>query len=60
MSETPITSFQLPEGKTINVKLVKLADGRIVARTVDELAAAPPPVNSVSAATLPGDGEGRR
>ena len=30
-------SFQLPEGKSVEVVMVRLADGRIVARTREEL-----------------------
>ncbi len=30
-------SFQLPDGKTAEVVMVRLADGRIVARTREEL-----------------------
>jgi len=30
-------SFQLPDGKTAEVVLVRLADGRVVARTREEL-----------------------
>lgn len=41
MSDKPITSFQLPEGRQIDVHLVKLPDGRLVARTRDELERAP-------------------
>jgi urease beta subunit len=37
MSDKPTTSFRLPDGKQIDVHLVKLAGGRIVARTRDEL-----------------------
>lgn len=43
MPNAPTTSFQLPEGKQVDVHLVKLPDGRIVARTADELAHAQPP-----------------
>lgn len=37
----PTISFRLPSGKTADVFVVKLADGRIVARTPDELAEMP-------------------
>jgi len=30
-------SFQLPEGKTLEVVMVRLTDGRMVARTKEEL-----------------------
>ena len=37
MANEPITSFNLPDKKTVDVHLVKLADGRTVVRTADEL-----------------------
>jgi hypothetical protein len=60
MADKPATSFQLPEGKTIDVYLVKLANGKMVPRSRDELAIAPPPANDATAATINGDGQGRR
>jgi hypothetical protein len=38
----PTISFRLPEAKDVDVFLVRLADGRLVARTREELAALPP------------------
>lgn len=35
------SSFQLPEGRTVEVYLVRLADGRLVSRTREELEALP-------------------
>jgi hypothetical protein len=34
-------SFPLPKGESLDVYLVKLPNGRVVARTADELAALP-------------------
>jgi len=34
-------SFQLPEGKSVEVVMVRLKDGRVVARTREELEALP-------------------
>lgn len=48
MSDKPITSFQLPEGKQLDVHLVRLSDGRVVARTADELARAQPPATPIN------------
>ena len=36
-SELGTSLFRLPEGREVEVVLVKLADGRIVGRTRDEL-----------------------
>lgn len=41
MSEPSTTSFRLPDSKTIDVHLVKLASGKYVARTSEELERAP-------------------
>jgi hypothetical protein len=37
----PTISFRLPEAKDVDVFLVRLADGRVVARTREEMAALP-------------------
>lgn len=39
--ESPISSFRLPEAADVEVLVVRLADGRVVARTRDELEALP-------------------
>jgi len=39
--QPPTVSFQLPEGRSVDVFLVRLPDGRIVARTREELAELP-------------------
>jgi len=41
-------SFNLPDGKTTEVYLVKLADGRIVARTPEELEELPPEIRATA------------
>lgn len=41
-AKKPQFSFNLPTGETHDVYLVKLADGRTVARTKDELTTLPP------------------
>ena len=41
MAQQPL-SFRLPDGKTEEVILVRLADGRVVARTRGEVAELPP------------------
>lgn len=38
----PKQSFRLPEGRAVEVVFVRLDDGRLVARTVEELEAARP------------------
>lgn len=38
----PTISFRLPDRKRVEVHLVKLADGRTVSRTREELLALPP------------------
>jgi len=38
----PTSLFQLPEGKTIETFAVRLADGRVVMRTREEIEAMPP------------------
>lgn len=52
MSESRLdtSSFRLPEGKDLEVVLVRLDDGRIVARTADEL---PEPERKETPATSP-------
>ncbi len=37
--DEPILSFRLPEAKEIEVVLIRLPDGTVVARTKDEVAA---------------------
>ena len=37
MGQGPTMSFQLPEGKSLEVVMVRLSDGRVVARTREEL-----------------------
>jgi hypothetical protein len=39
----PITSFRLPDGKTIEAFAVKLKNGQTVVRTAEELERAPAP-----------------
>lgn len=41
-------SFQLPSGETAEVYLVKLPDGRVVARTREELEELPPEVRATA------------
>lgn len=43
MPDQPITSFRQNDGNTIDVYLVRLPSGAIVARTRDELERAPAP-----------------
>lgn len=43
MEPLKTSSFQLPDGKTIETIYVRLKDGRIVARTPDELIKRPTP-----------------
>lgn len=52
MSTSPLDTFKfrLPEGKDLEVVLVRLADGRLVARTADEL---PAPERTETPATSP-------
>jgi len=38
----PTMSFPLPQGEKVDVHLVRLADGRLVARTTEELEKIPP------------------
>jgi hypothetical protein len=55
MPQEPTISLRLPEGKTIDVYLVRLADGRIVSRTREELEESPPGVGAqVLGAAQPG------
>jgi hypothetical protein len=42
MAAAPTMSFPLPQGEKVDVHLVRLADGRLVARTSDELEKIPP------------------
>jgi hypothetical protein len=42
MANEPTTKLRLPEGKTLDVYLVQLADGRTVSRTREELEESPP------------------
>lgn len=42
MANESTSSFQLPKGKTVETYAVQLPDGRVVVRTADELAKAPP------------------
>lgn len=49
MSDKPIASFQLPDSRQIDVHLVQLADGRVVARTRDELERAQPSLSPATA-----------
>lgn len=37
MAQEPTLSFRLPQGEAVDVYLVKLADGRTVARTREEI-----------------------
>lgn len=41
MANEPTLSFELPTRQAVSVYLVKLPDGRVVARTADELTTAP-------------------
>ncbi len=43
MEPLKTSSFQLPKNESVKVVMVRLADGRIVARTPDELVARPTP-----------------
>lgn len=43
MEVVKTSSFQLPDAQTVNVVLVKLPGGRIVARTADQLVTRPTP-----------------
>lgn len=56
MPPQSVIKFQLPQSETAEVYLVKLADGRVVARTRDELVNLPPGV--ASNFQLGGSGEG--
>jgi len=40
--QSPTISFRLPSGETAEVYMVRLADGRVVARTREELEELPP------------------
>ena len=42
MAQEPTLSFRLPNAEAVDVYLVKLADGRTVARTREELEELPP------------------
>lgn len=42
MPPDPTISLNLPQGRTVDVFIVRLADGREVARTRDELEQLPP------------------
>ncbi len=44
----PTISFRLPNGKAADVFLVKLADGRLVARTREELEELPPEIRATA------------
>jgi hypothetical protein len=46
--------FRLPDGVDVEVVLVRLEDGRIVARTAEEL---PPPERKETPATSPAPGK---
>lgn len=41
MANAPTTTFNLPNTQPVDVYLVRLPDGRVVARTADELAPLP-------------------
>lgn len=47
-------SFQLPDGKSVEVVMVKLKDGRMVARTREELEELPPEERGTPVAGAPG------
>lgn len=53
MSESRLDTslFRLPEGKDLEVVLIRLEDGRIVARTAEEL---PPPERKETPSAAPG------
>jgi hypothetical protein len=59
LPEEPKTiSFQLPEGKSVEVYLVRLPDGRIVSRTAEELVELPPDVRKLAQPLTSGPSRG--
>lgn len=46
--EKPTMSFRLPSGETAEVYMVRLADGRMVARTKEELEELPPEIRATA------------
>jgi len=48
VGQGPTISFQLPHGEAVEVYMVKLPDGRVVARTREELEELPPEVRATA------------
>jgi len=57
--QSPIMSFRLPNGKTDQVYQVRLADGRIVYRSAEELEELPAEIRATAQPVTPAMGGGR-
>jgi len=59
VGQGPTISFQLPHGEAVEVYMVKLPDGRIVARTREELEELPPEIRATAKPATPATPGGR-
>jgi len=53
VGQGPTISFQLPHGEAVEVYMVKLPDGRVVARTREELEELPPEIRATARPLTP-------